>query len=33
VVQQSHSLVETVKKAGGTLKDAGIPFVLGGGLA
>jgi predicted nucleotidyltransferase len=33
VVQQTHSLVETLKKAGGTLKDAGIPFMLGGGLA
>jgi predicted nucleotidyltransferase len=31
--QEFERLLETMKKAGGALQKAGIPFVLGGGLA
>jgi predicted nucleotidyltransferase len=31
--QEFHQLLEAMKKAAGALNDAGIPFVLGGGLA
>jgi predicted nucleotidyltransferase len=31
--QEFERLLKTMKKAGGALKQAGIPFVLGGGLA
>jgi predicted nucleotidyltransferase len=31
--QEFQALLEAMKKAGGILNDAGIPFVLGGGLA
>lgn len=31
--QEFERLLATMKKAGGALNDAGIPFVLGGGLA
>jgi predicted nucleotidyltransferase len=31
--QEFQRLLEAMKKAGGILNDAGIPFVLGGGLA
>jgi predicted nucleotidyltransferase len=33
VAEQPHALVDTLKRAGGALKDAGVPFLLGGGLA
>jgi predicted nucleotidyltransferase len=31
--QEFERLLEAMKKAGGALNDAGVPFVLGGGLA
>jgi predicted nucleotidyltransferase len=31
--QEFQSLLEAMKKAGGVLNEAGVPFVLGGGLA
>jgi predicted nucleotidyltransferase len=31
--QQFERLLETMKRAAGVLQDAGVPFVLGGGLA
>lgn len=31
--EEFHQLLRAMKKAGGALNDAGIPFVLGGGLA
>ena len=33
VPEQPHALVDALKKAGGALQDAGVPFLLGGGLA
>jgi hypothetical protein len=31
--KEFEALLDAMKKAGGTLNEAGIPFVLGGGLA
>jgi predicted nucleotidyltransferase len=31
--QEFEALLEAMKRAGGALKEAGVPFVLGGGLA
>jgi len=31
--REFEHLLDSMKKAGGALNDAGIPFVLGGGLA
>jgi hypothetical protein len=31
--QEFQRLLEAMKKAGGVLNEAGVPFVLGGGLA
>jgi len=33
VAEQPHALVDALKKAGGALHDAGVPYLLRGGLA
>ena len=33
MAEQPHALVDALKKAGGALQDAGVPFLLAGGLA